>query len=91
MSTKKTVTKSSSTTKESVVKADFAFGRINYILLITSVFVLIIGYMLMAGGKPTDPNVFNEEVFSTRRITIAPLVVLAGYVIGVFAIIKKAD
>ncbi len=91
MSTKKTVTKSSSTTKESAVKADFAFGRINYILLITSVFVLIIGYMLMAGGKPTDPNVFNEEVFSTRRITIAPLVVLAGYVIGVFAIVKKAD
>ena len=91
MSTKKTVTKSSSTTKESAVKADFAFGRINYILLITSVFVLIIGYILMAGGKPTDPNVFNEEVFSTRRITIAPLVVLAGYVIGVFAIVKKAD
>ena len=91
MSTKKTVTKSSSTTKESAVKADFAFGRINYILLITSVFVLIIGYMLMAGGKPTDPNVFNEEVFSTRRITIAPLVVLAGYVIGVFAIVKKVD
>jgi hypothetical protein len=91
VSTKKTVTKSSSTTKESAVKADFAFGRINYILLITSVFVLIIGYMLMAGGKPTDPNVFNEEVFSTRRITIAPLVVLAGYVIGVFAIVKKAD
>lgn len=85
------MTKSSSTTKESAVKADFAFGRINYILLITSVFVLIIGYMLMAGGKPTDPNVFNEEVFSTRRITIAPLVVLAGYVIGVFAIVKKAD
>jgi hypothetical protein len=91
VSTKKTVTKSSSTTKESAVKADFAFGRINYILLITSVFVLIIGYMLMAGGKPTDPNVFNEEVFSTRRITIAPLVVLAGYVIGVFAIVKKVD
>jgi hypothetical protein len=71
-------------------KADFAFGKENYQLLVISAVVVIIGYILMAGGKPTDPNVFNEAVFSTQRITIAPLVVLAGYAIGVYAIVKKA-
>jgi uncharacterized membrane protein YqhA len=45
----------------------------------------------MSGGKTTDPKIFNEEIFSFRRITLAPIVVLAGYVLGVYAIVKKAD
>ena len=45
----------------------------------------------MAGGKSNDPNVFNEEVFSFRRITLAPIVVMAGYALGIYAIVKKAD
>jgi hypothetical protein len=57
------------------------FKKINYLLLIAGV-TIIIGYLLMSGGGSQDPNVFNgEELFSTRRITIAPLVVLIGYLI----------
>lgn len=78
--------------KEPIINtAAFAFGRENYVLLGISAVVLIIGYMLMAGGKPTDPSIFNEEVFSFRRITLAPIVVIIGYAIGVYAIVKKAD
>jgi len=77
--------------KESIDSAAFAFGKENYVLLIISAVVLIIGYMLMAGGKTSDPTIFNEEIFSFRRITLAPIVVIAGYIIGVYAIVKKAD
>ena len=52
--------------------------------------IILIGYILMSGGKSTDPNVFNEnEIFSFRRITLAPIVVLAGYVFVLYAIMKK--
>jgi hypothetical protein len=58
------------------------FKKINYMLLIGGVVTVILGYMLMSGGGSADPNVFNgEELFSFRRITLAPLVILIGYVI----------
>ena len=70
---------------------DFAFGRENYILMIAGIALIVVGYMLMSGGKSTDPNIFNEkEIFSFRRITLAPIVVLIGYAVEVYAIIKKA-
>ena len=73
------------------VTDDFAFGKVNYILMLTGMVFIIVGYILMSGGKSTDPNVFNEsEIFSFRRITLAPIVVLIGYAIEVYAIIKKA-
>lgn len=72
-------------------KADFAFGKENYRLFITAIAIIIVGYALMSGGKTADPKIFNEEIFSFRRITLAPLVVLAGYVLGIYAIVKKAD
>jgi hypothetical protein len=51
---------------------------------------IVIGLILMAGGKSTDPNVFNEnEVYSFRRITLAPFLIVAGLLIEVFAIMKK--
>ena len=78
-------------TDESIDAAAFAFGRENYVLLFISIGLLLIGYFLMAGGKSNDPNVFNEEVFSFRRITLAPIVVMAGYALGIYAIVKKAD
>lgn len=52
--------------------------------------VIALGMILMAGGKSTDPNVFNkDEVYSTTRITIAPILILAGLVIEIYAIFKK--
>jgi hypothetical protein len=71
---------------------DMAFVKQNYVLMIIGIVLIIIGYMLMAGGKSNDPNVFNgEEIFSFRRITLAPIIVLLGYAIEVYAIVKKAD
>ena len=53
--------------------------------------VLALGFFLMAGGKSSDPNVFNEkEVYSTTRITIAPMLIIAGFIIEIFAIMKKS-
>jgi len=70
-------------------KMGFVFGPMNYRLLIIGLVVIIIGFILMAGGRTDDPTVFNPEVFSVRRITIAPLVVLAGFIIEGFAIMWK--
>lgn len=77
--------------KDKINEAAFAFGRENFILLFISIGLLFIGYILMAGGKAENPNVFNEEVFSFRRITLAPIVVMLGYALGIYAIVKKAD
>jgi hypothetical protein len=53
--------------------------------------IIVIGLVLMAGGKSSDPNVFNEnEVYSFRRITMAPILIVAGLLIEVFAIMKKS-
>ncbi len=85
-------TKSTAAPKQTVLTGDaaFAFGRENYIIMLVGLAVIILGYMLMSGGKSTDPNVFNEEIFSFRRITLAPIVVLLGYSIEIYAIVKKA-
>jgi membrane-bound ClpP family serine protease len=72
------------------VKADFAFGKINYTLMLSGLGMIILGFFLMSGGGTKDPNVFSEEVFSPLRITIAPLLVLAGFALEIYAIVKKA-
>lgn len=63
----------------------FAFGKENYIMAIIGLAFIFGGFILMAGGAADDPNVFNEEVFSTQRITVAPLVVLLGFAIEIIA------
>lgn len=68
---------------------DFAFGKINYILLGIGFAVIVLGFLLMAGGASEDPNVFNEDIFSFRRITLAPIVVLAGFIFEIYAIMRK--
>ena len=50
---------------------------------------IVIGFLLMVGGGSTDPSKFNPEIFSFRRITLAPILILAGYVIEIFAIMKR--
>ena len=76
--------------KEVLPKTDFSFGRINYTLMLSGVGLILLGFMLMAGGKSDDPNVFNPEVFSFRRITLAPIVIMAGFILNIYAIVKKA-
>jgi uncharacterized membrane protein len=76
--------------KKSTEKESFALARENYILLIIGFAIIILGFVLMIGGKSEDPNVFNEEeIFSFRRITLAPIVVLAGFIFEIWAIMKK--
>lgn len=62
------------------------FRRFNYILMIIGIVILAIGYILLAGGGSDDPNVFNPEIFNTRRIVIAPIVMLVGLIIGIVSI-----
>jgi len=68
---------------------EFAFGKENYRMMLIGIGVLIIGYALMVGGGSDDPEVFSEDIFSFRRITLAPIVVLAGYGAIFYAIFKK--
>jgi hypothetical protein len=67
----------------------FALGRENYKLIIIGLVAIVIGFLLMIGGASGDPEVFNPEVFSFRRITLAPLVSLAGFLFIIYAIMKK--
>lgn len=67
------------------------FGKENYTWMLIGLAVLALGFFLMAGGKSSDPKVFNDsEVYSTTRITIAPILIIAGFVIEIFAIMKKS-
>lgn len=69
----------------------FLFDKQNYILMAIGLVIIILGYALMVGGKSTDPNVFNEsEIYSFRRITLAPIVVLIGLAIEGYAIMKRS-
>lgn len=66
------------------------FSKQNYIWMLIGLAVLALGFFLMAGGKSSNPKVFDDaEVYSTTRITIAPLLIIAGFIIEIFAIMKK--
>jgi hypothetical protein len=66
------------------------FTKDNYIWMLIGIAVMALGFFLMAGGKSSDVKVFDDkEVYSTTRITIAPLLIVAGLVIEIFAIMKK--
>mgnify|MGYP002627519089 CR=1 FL=1 len=71
-------------------KNGFALGKKNYIALAIGFAILVIGYALMSGGASTDPNVFNgDEIFSFRRITLAPIVLMIGFAVEIFAIMWR--
>ena len=71
-------------------KATFLFDKQNYILMFIGLGVIILGYILMSGGKSADPNVFDDKaIYSFTRITLAPILVILGLVIEGYAIMKK--
>jgi hypothetical protein len=73
---------------------DFAIAKENFKYIAIGVGILIIGFLLMAGGKPNSPDEFNPEVFSFRRITLAPIIVVSGFMFIIWAIMgnhKKTD
>ena len=61
----------------------------NYILIIAGLVVIIIGMVLMTGGGSDDPNVFNYDMFSWRRITLAPILIVGGFAFEIYALLKK--
>jgi Protein of unknown function (DUF3098) len=85
-----TTEKKTTQTTPSKGQQTFLFGKENYMWMIGGVVLILIGFMLMTGGKSTDPTKFNyEEIYSFRRITLAPIVVMLGFVVEVFAIMRK--
>ncbi|MBK9285723.1 MAG: DUF3098 domain-containing protein [Sphingobacteriaceae bacterium] len=65
------------------------FTKKNYYILITGVLLILIGYLLMIGGGSDDPNVFNPAIFDFQRITLAPMVCLAGFVTIIVSIMWR--
>ncbi|MDR2087328.1 MAG: DUF3098 domain-containing protein [Dysgonamonadaceae bacterium] len=70
-------------------KNHFALGKENFILLAVSILIIIVGFILMSGAKTTEESGFNPEIFDTRRIVVAPVVTLMGFIMVIYAIIKK--
>lgn len=70
-----------------MAKRDFAFGKENFILIAVAVLLIVIGFKLMSGGGSGDES-FNPEIFSTRRIVVAPVITVIGFVMVIFGILK---
>ena len=68
---------------------DFAFDKQNYKWLLIGLAFIFVGFILMIGGGSDDPNVFNDGMFNFQRLTLSPILLMAGFIIGVFAIMKK--
>ena len=69
-------------------KKNFAFDKVNYILLAVSMVVVVIGFLLMVGPNSSE-TAFEPDIFSVRRIKVAPVVCLAGFVMMIYAVVRK--
>ena len=65
------------------------FRKINYILMGVGLVVLILGYILLSGGGSDDPSKFNEAIFDARRLKLAPITLVIGFIIELFAIMYR--
>ena len=65
------------------------FGKKNYQIMFVGLAFIIAGFILMSGGDTGDETSFNPEIFNFQRITLAPILILTGFVIEVFAIMYK--
>ena len=96
MSAKKEISRKASSAaskKERLQVVDHSplFDKMNYMLMIAGAVVIALGMFLMAGGKSNDPNVFDpKQVYSSTRITIAPVLIVLGLIMEVYAIFKKS-
>lgn len=71
-----------------MAKRDFAFGKENFILIAVAVACIVLGFLLMSGGGSGD-STFNPEIFSARRIVVAPIVTMIGFVVMIFGILRN--
>ena len=72
-------------------KNKLLFGKRNYQLMILGLVFITLGFVLMSGGGSDDPNVFNDEIYNFRRIRLAPFLVVFGFIIEVYAIMKNPN
>lgn len=70
-------------------KQEFLFEKVNYKILLIGIAVIALGFILMSGGGSDDPKVFNEAVFNFQRIRLAPTLVLIGFGITIYSIVKN--
>ena len=70
-------------------KFAFVFTKTNYIIMGIGIVLLALGYILLAGGGSDDPNVFNYEMFNNRRLYVAPILIILGFVTEIVAIMYK--
>ena len=87
--TVKTTASDAAKKAEDNIRPVFALGKENYILMLVGVALIILGFVLMTGGGSKDPNVFNEDMFDFRRLTLAPILILTGFGIEIVAIMKR--
>jgi hypothetical protein len=73
--------------RDKLPKKSFVFGKKNYQFLFIGIGFMTLGFILMSGGKSTDPNIFNPEIYNFRRIRLAPTLVLIGLGIQAYAIL----
>ena len=69
---------------------DFVFKKKNYMILIGGLVLILLGITLMIGGGSEDPTQFSDEIFNFQRLTLAPILIVTGFVMGVFAIMYKS-
>jgi hypothetical protein len=74
--------------RKEITKTNFIFGRQNYKWMFIGLGLIALGFVLMAGGGSDDPNVFNPEIFNAQRIRLAPTLILIGFGIQIYAILK---
>ena len=72
-----------------MAEKDYLFNKRRYRFLILSILIIGIGFVLMSGGESTDPDIFNNEIYNFRRIRLAPLMVVLGFVLSIFSILYK--
>tara|TARA_B100000519_G_scaffold179380_1_gene170224 strand:+ start:582 stop:806 length:225 start_codon:yes stop_codon:yes gene_type:complete len=70
---------------------DFVFKKKNYILLISGLVLILLGIFLMIGGESEDPTKFSDEIFNFQRLTLAPVLIVSGFIIEIFAIMIKSE
>jgi cytochrome bd-type quinol oxidase subunit 2 len=70
-------------------RSEFAFDKKNYLWLLIGLGFLLVGFLLMIGGGTDDPDVFNEGMFNFQRLTLSSIFLFIGYIIGIYAIMKK--
>ena len=74
-----------------MARRDFAFGKENFLLIAVAVVLIVVGFLLMSGGGSKDGVSFNPEIFSARRIVIAPLVTVLGFVTMIAGILRNGN